>query len=81
MYNRAMPDALQPAPPVGPELAKTRRNMGLLALAVAWAAILAMFFFWHEFGSKVSVQLALMAVGALAMFVVAAKLLRSSRTR
>jgi hypothetical protein len=74
-----MPDTLQTGQPATPDLKKTHRNLGLLALFVAWAGIFAMFFFWHEFGAKVYVQLALMAVGTLAMFVVSAKLLRSSR--
>ena len=62
-------------------LRATKRKIGFLALVVAWVAVMAMFFFYHKFGAKVNVQVALMGVGALAMFIVAARTLSRSKPR
>jgi len=72
-----MADALEP----NDNLRAAQRKIGFLALVVAWVAVMAMFFFYHKFGAKVNVQVVLMGVGALAMFIVAARTLSRSRTR
>jgi len=76
-YTDAMNDALKP----DAQLMNTQRKIGYLELAVAWVAILVMFFFFHEFGRRVTVQVVLMGAGALVMFILAAKTLSRSRTR
>jgi hypothetical protein len=72
-----MNDALQ----ANDNLRGTQRKIGYLALGVAWAAILATFFFYHEFGRKVTVQVAVMGLGALIMFIIAARTLSRTKLR
>ncbi len=63
------------------DLRPTHRKIGLLALSVAGAAILATIFFVHAFGSKVMLFVPLISMGVLAMLIVGVVLLWRSRAR
>ncbi|MGD0307382.1 MAG: hypothetical protein ABSC71_21355, partial [Candidatus Acidiferrales bacterium] len=72
-----MPDTIGP----NADLRSTHRKIALLALSVAGAAIAALIFFVHTFGSKVMPFVPLLSLGVLAMLIVGVTLLWRSRAR
>jgi hypothetical protein len=69
------------APTPNEDLPSKQRKIGFLALTIAWVAVLAMFFFYERFGRRVTIQVVVMGVGALAMFIVASRVLSRTKRR